>query len=450
MKSVFERIDRNYMEYIKELQTLVRQPSVSAKGEGIEQCASLVKELLEKRGINARILRREGANPLVFGEIRVRGAEKTLLFYNHYDVQPPEPLELWKYPPFSGELVNGRVYGRGAADDKGEIISRLAAVDSILQSEPSLPLNYKFVIEGEEEVGSQNLLSYARENRELFKAEAGIWEFGGIDTKGRPILRLGMKGLLYVELSAKGPNRDLHSSLAAIVESPVWKLIWALSTLKDQKDNITIEGWYDDIRPLSEYERELLEQYPYDEEGVRESIGVDHFINGLKGYELKEKLIAKPTCNICGVWAGYTGNGSKTVLPAEARAKLDFRLVPDQDPEKLKDLLRKHLDKHGFKDVNIEYMEGEKAARVSPKEKISLAARKAALPVYGMEALIELSSAATGPLYVFSDELRIPCVAIGTGHPEDAQHSPNESKRIDTFIAGTKWVAQTIYNFAEE
>jgi acetylornithine deacetylase/succinyl-diaminopimelate desuccinylase-like protein len=446
--SILKKIEDRQMDYVKELQTLVRQPSVSATGLGINECASLVKEILEKRGISSTILRIKDANPLVYGEVRVRGAKKTLLFYNHYDVQPPEPLELWGHGAFSGDVDNGRVYGRGAADDKGEIVSRLAVFDSFADHLEDLGLNFKFVIEGEEEIGSQNLLEYARQNKERFSADSGIWEFGGVDTKGRPVVRLGMKGLLYVELMAKGAKRDLHSSLAAIVESPVWRLVRALHTLKDSEDNITIEGWYDKVRPLFEYERILLEKYPFDEEGAKSSYGVSSFINNLTGFELKKKLIAMPTCNICGIWAGYTGKGSKTVLPSEARAKIDFRLVPDQDPDELKVLLRKHLDSKGFRDIEVYYTEGEKAARVNPNEPISQAAIKAAFQVYSTEGLVEISSPATGPLYVFTDELKVPCVAIGTGHPDDAQHSPNESKSIDSFIKGTKWVAQTVYNYA--
>ena len=445
-----KNIEDRHMDYVKELQTLIRQPSISATGTGINECASLVKELLERRGISSTILKIENANPLVYGEARSKGAKKTLLFYNHYDVQPPEPIELWKHDPFSGDIDDGRVYGRGAADDKGEIISRLAVADSFLDYLDQLGLNFKFVIEGEEEIGSQNLLAYARQNKEMFSADSGIWEFGGVDTKGRPVVRLGMKGLLYVELSAKGPKRDLHSSLAAIVESPVWRLVKALNTLKDSEDDITIPGWYDRIRPLFDYERSLLEKYPFDEEGAKSSYGISSFINNLTGFELKKKLITMPTCNICGIWAGYTGKGSKTVLPSEARAKIDFRLVPEQDPEELKILLRKHLDSKGFSDIEIDYMEGERAARVNPKEPISLAAIKAASQVYATEGFVEISSSATGPLYIFTDELKIPCVAIGTGHPDDAQHSPNESKRIDSFIKGTKWVAQTVYNYATD
>jgi len=450
IESVLQNIQSNHMEYITDLQKLVRQPSVSAKGEGIRECASLVKELLEKRGINARILELEGANPVVYGEVIVKGAKKTVLFYNHYDVQPAEPFDLWKAPPFSGELIDGRVFGRGAADDKGEIMSRIAVVDSYLRTGRDPPCSFKFVIEGEEEVGSGNLHRYAEKYRELFSADAGIWEFGGVDTRGRPLLRLGMKGLLYVEITIRGAKRDLHSSLAAVVPSPAWEMIRLLNSLKSQDDRITIKGWEDRVVPLKDWEKKLLEEYPFDEAGSLENYGLKQFINGLTGYELKEKLFTKPTCNICGIQAGYQGPGSKTVLPNEIRVKLDFRLVPEQDPEELARLLREHLDREGFGDAQLAIMEGEPAARVSPEQPIALAARAAARKVYGMDALVELSSPATGPLYVLTKNLGTPCAAIGTGHPDDSQHSPNESKRLDTFITGTKWVAQTVHNFATD
>jgi acetylornithine deacetylase/succinyl-diaminopimelate desuccinylase-like protein len=441
-------IEANYMDYISDLQRLVRQPSVSAKGEGIAECASLVRETLERRGIKARILKLDKANPLVYGELAVRGASKTVLFYNHYDVQPAEPFDLWKVPPFSGELIENKVYGRGAADDKGEIMSRIAVVDSFMKTGKDPPCSFKFVIEGEEEIGSVNLHRYAESYKDLFKADAGIWEFGGVDTKQRPLLRLGMKGMLYVEITLRGANRDLHSSLAAIVPSPVWRMMRLLNSLKAEDDRITIPGWEDKVVPLKDWERKILEDYPYDEQGALESYGLKQFINGLTGLPLKEKLFTKPTCNICGIYSGYQGPGSKTVLPNEIRAKLDFRLVPEQDPDELAALLRTHLQRLGYGDAELICMEGEPAARVSPDEPIARSARSAAKRFYGMPALIELSSPATGPLYVFTKNLGIPCAAIGTGHPDDMQHSPNESKRLDTFVKGSKWVAQTVYYFA--
>ncbi len=446
--SLEERIQKRKEYYITQLQRLVRQPSVSAKNEGIRDCALLLKEIMEEHGITTRLLEIPNANPVVYGEVRVRGSSKTLLFYNHYDVQPAEPVELWRYPPFSATLIDGRIYGRGAADDKGEILSRLAAVDAYLASGKDPPCSFKFVIEGEEEIGSINLPRYAEKYRDLFQADSGIWEFGGIDNRGRPIVSLGMKGILYVELLAKGPARDLHSSLSAIVENPAWRLVRAISSFKDHKDNISIKGWNDRIRKLTEDEKRLLDTFPYDEEEVKKSYGIASFINDLSGYALKEKLYTQPTCNICGIWSGYQGPGSKTVLPSEAHAKLDFRLVPDQDPEELSLLLRKHLDENGFSDVQIVYKEGEPAARISHKERIAIAAAKAGKKAYGVESILSVSSAGTGPMYIFSKELAVPCVGIGTGHPDDAQHSPNESKRIDTFVNGTKWVAYTIQEFA--
>jgi acetylornithine deacetylase/succinyl-diaminopimelate desuccinylase-like protein len=447
-EAVLENISKNYMEYISDLQKLVKQPSVSASGEGIEECASILKEIMESRGIRSRLLRIKGANPVVYGEVLARGAEKTLLFYNHYDVQPPDPVDLWNFPPYSAMISDGRVYGRGAADDKGEIASRLAVVDSFLRSGKDPPCNFKFLVEGEEESGSVHLPEYARTFKELFSADAGLWEFGGVDTLGRPVVRLGMKGILYVELVARGPARDLHSSLAAVVDNPAWRLVNALGTLRSDDGSILIDGWIDSVRSLLDYERKLLEDFPYDEEGALKNYGVKSFINGLTGLPLRKRLQTEPTCNICGIWSGYTGPGSKTVLPAEARAKLDFRLVPDQDPQELFGLLRKHLDSKGYADIQISSMEGEPAARVSPEQPIARSSRSAARKVYGKEALVELSSPVTGPLYVFTRDLQIPFAAIGTGHPEDAQHSPNESKRLDTFVSGTKWVAQTVYNFS--
>lgn len=440
-----EYVDSHQDHAVKELIRLASQPSVSATGEGIQECAQLTRELLEERGISVRILKLSNANPLVFGEIRSReNSGKTLLFYNHYDVQPPDPLELWESPPFKPTLRDGKLYGRGVADDKGELISRIHATEALLKTEGDVPCNLRFIFEGEEEIGSTHLHEYLREYPELFKADAVLWEFGGVNARDMPEIILGVKGILYVELTTRGAKRDAHSSLGAIIQNPAWRLVWALNSIKDASGKILIPGWYADVRPFGSEELKLLDKEFFDEEAYKQDLGIKGFMNGLTGLELKKARAGGPTCTICGLYSGYTGKGSKTVLPSTAMAKIDFRLVPDQDPEDLVSKLRNHLAQKGFSDLDVTYSEGELAARTAPHESIVSAAALAAKRVYGIEPMISVSSAATGPMYLFKP----PKIAIGCAYPFVCQHSPNEHIRLDLFAKGINWIAETINLFA--
>ena len=342
---------------------LCRQPSVSAQNLGLEECARLVKTMMEEVGLQAEILPLTEGPPVVFGRYERPRAQKTLVFYNHYDVQPPEPLELWESDPWAAEIRDGRVYARGAADNKANIASRLSVVDALLKTQGELPCNLIWVVEGEEETGSPHFQEFIERYGSRVQGHGAIWEFGGLDYGDVPAVTLGLKGMLYVELSVKTLGRDAHSANAAIAENPAWRLIRALSTIQDGLGNITVEGWYDDVRPFTPEELEALEREPLDEEQLRRDLGISQFLRGLTGLELKKALAGAPTANIAGLWSGYTGEGHKTVLPAEAHAKMDFRLVPDQDPKKLAQLLREHLEKHGFGDVELQIQAETPAAR---------------------------------------------------------------------------------------
>ena len=246
MKSVFAHIDRHAQSYIAALQRLVRQPSISAQGIGLEACAALVAEMLQEIGAQVQVLRLPGAAPLVYGEIKGT-SPKTLLIYEHYDVQPPDPLEEWICDPFGAEVRDGKIYGRGAADTKGNLVARMCAVQALREVTGRVPLRVKFLVEGEEEIGSPHLRQYAQAHPALFEADGCLWESGGKDHQEIPNLYLGVKGIVYVELEARGAVRDLHSSLGTIVPNPAWRLVWALATLKDKDERIRIEGFYDDV-----------------------------------------------------------------------------------------------------------------------------------------------------------------------------------------------------------
>jgi len=436
---------------ISDLQTLIRQPSVSAKNEGIEECAKLVKKILKKSGISSEILRlKNGIAPIVYGEVKSKkNNSRTLLFYNHYDVQPAEPFELWDDPPFSGKLKGNKIFGRGSSDDKGELITRIKAVESYLQTTGDVPCNIKFVIEGEEETGSAHIDEYLKKFQKKFTCDGIIWEFGYVDSKNRPIIGLGMKGLLFVELSVKESKRDAHSSLAVLIKNPAWRLIEAISTLRDSSGKILIKDWYREVQPFSKKELEIISQEPFDEKSFKEEYGIKSFIANKKGLDVKKALVGDVTCNIAGLISGYTGNGAKTVLPGDALVKIDFRLVPQMDPKKQAQRLKDYLQSKGFSDVKIKIFHGEAASRTNPFDPFVSKIQQAAEGSFGT-SILNVSNAGTGPMHSFHKYLKAPCVSIGSTYMFSRIHSPNEYTRVDLLKKTTKCICLIMDKFGQD
>ena len=434
---------------LKDLQTLINQPSISAKNEGIEECSILVSKMLKNAGVSSEILRlNKNAAPLVFGEVRSKSnPSTTLLFYNHYDVQPIEPIEEWDDPPFSGRIIGNKIFGRGASDDKGELITRIKAVEAYLKEYNDVPCNIKFCIEGEEENGSENIEAYLKKFKEKFSCDGVIWEFGYVDTKNRPIVGLGMKGLLYVELSANESIRDVHSSFAPIIKNPAWRLIDALKTLRASDGKILIKGWHDDITPLSKNDLKIIQREPFNANDFKKEYGIKEFVANKNSFEAKKALVAGPTCNIAGIESGYTGDGAKTVLPSSAKVKIDFRLVPKMDPKKQVKLLQRHLKKNGYADITIKVLNAEAAARTSTKEKIVDVVCDSAKQIFG-DYILNVSNAGTGPMHAFVNVLNAPCVSIGSSFIFCRMHSPNEFAKIDLLNKTTKCLCMLIENFS--
>jgi acetylornithine deacetylase/succinyl-diaminopimelate desuccinylase-like protein len=445
----FEKyVSENLNAFAKDIITLASQPSVSARKEGIEECAELVERMLRETGATTKVLRMEGAAPLVFGELKSSRSNKTIMFYNHYDVQPEEPIELWKSPPFKPEIRDGRIYGRGVSDDKGELVSRLKIVESYLKTSGEPPCSIKFCFEGEEETGSVHLGDYISHNADLFKADAMVWEYGTVDTKGTPMVTLGVKGMIYFEFVIRSLSQDAHSSYAAILPSAPWRLVRLLNVLKDENERVLVPGWYDGVTTLAEDELAVLQEMPFDGAEFRETYGVREFLGGMGDDQAKKALVQRPTGNIAGIWAGYTGPGSKTVLPKEIHAKMDFRLVPDQDPEDLWKKLRAYLDGNGFADVEMELESMEPAARTSYKDQFAQAAIKAAEKVYSKKPIIELGSPGTGPLYLFTRRYNMPSVDIGVSAVDGGIHAPNENVKLANIEKGINWIAETMERFS--
>jgi acetylornithine deacetylase/succinyl-diaminopimelate desuccinylase-like protein len=450
MNEILKHVDKNISHLIKDLQVLIRQPSVSAKNQGIAECAKLVSNTLKNSGISSELLcLKKGVAPIVFGEVKSKkNPNKTLLFYNHYDVQPVEPLDLWDDDPFSGKVKGNKIFGRGAADDKGELITRIKAVESFLKTTGDVPCNIKFVIEGEEEIGSTNIEAYLKRFRQKFSCDGVIWEFGYVDSKNRPIIGLGMKGLLYAELSIKESIRDAHSSLAVIIKNPAWRLVEALKTLRDSSGKILIKDWYREVAPFSKSDLKLLRKEPFDENSFKKEYGIKGFVNNKRGLEVKKALAGDPTCNIAGLVSGYTLEGAKTVLPSSVLAKIDFRLVPNMDPKKQFARLQKHLKQKGFSDIKIKMYHGEAASRTNPSDPFVAQIKEAAKESFG-DFIVNVSNAGTGPMHSFVKVLGAPCISIGSTFMFSRIHSPNEFARIDLLRKTTKCMCLIMDKFSK-
>jgi len=445
-----KHVDSNMGNLISDLQTLIRQPSVSAKNEGIEDCAKLVKKTLDKAGIRAEILRlKKGVAPIVYGEIKSKkNNSKTLMFYNHYDVQPAEPFELWDDPPFSGKLKGNKIFGRGSTDDKGELVTRIKAVEAHLKTTGDVPCNIKFVIEGEEETGSAHIDQYLKKYKKKFACDGVIWEFGYVDSKNRPIVGLGMKGLLFMELSVKESIQDAHSSLAVLIQNPAWRLIEAVKTLRDSDGKILIKDWYRDVKPFSKKDLEIIKKEPFDEKFFKKEFGIKSFVANKTGLDAKKALIGGATCNIAGFVSGYAGTGAKTVLPGSALVKIDFRLVPQMDPKKQILRFRAHLKSKGFSDVKIKVFHGEAASRTDPSDPFVSQVKESADESFG-SSILNISNAGTGPMHSFVENLSAPCISIGSTYMFSKIHSPNEFARVDLLKKTTKCICLIMDKFAK-
>lgn len=434
---------------LSELKTFCSQPSIAAQNIGMDESSQMVLTMLESRGFSGKIYKTEGY-PVVVAE-RKGLIDKTLLFYNHYDVQPPEPLDLWTSPPFEPQERDGKVFGRGISDDKGHFTSRLLAIDALLHENEELPCNIKFILEGEEEIGSVHLPEFIKNHQDLLSADACIWEFGGVDHRDIPMQYLGLRGICYVELSVTTAQMDVHSGLGgSIFPNAAWRLVWALNSLKDSQEKILLPGFYDDVVPPTTRDIAMLSALPPVAEEYRSRYGINEF---LKDYPdetaLKLASIFEPTCTICGLTSGYQGKGSKTVLPAQASAKVDFRLVPDQTPRKVLEQLRRHLDEEGFSDIKIEFLGGGPAARTDPDHPFVKMVVETSTEAFGQQMELVPMVGGSGPNYEFVHTLKLPVVTTGIGYPGGNAHAPDENIRIDLYLKGAKHVARIIQAFGQ-
>jgi acetylornithine deacetylase/succinyl-diaminopimelate desuccinylase-like protein len=449
LQKTFGWVDAHYDEMLSDLKSLVRQPSVSAQKLGLEECANLVVEMMQRDGLDARAYPLVGGPPVVIGFMPPQGSQKTLAAYAHYDVQPPEPLEKWHYPPFGAEIDQGRLWGRGASDNKSGLLAFIKAAKAWRVAGGGLPVGLRFIFEGEEEIGSPHLGPFVQSHPQLFQADAMHCLDGWINGSEQSAeIDLGLKSVLYVELVSRGAKMDLHSLNAPLVPQPAWELVRALNTLVDEKRHILIEDWYEGLWQLGEEEQSQLEENArrLDLNLLKKEWGLAEFALGRDGIDAIRARAYEPTCNIAGLTSGYQGPGSKTIVPCEARAKIDFRLPPALDPEKAVKKLRKHLDNHGFGQIEIEIdIIPEPPYKISVKEDISQAVIEAASLVFGKMPVVNgVSAEGTILKHVW-----MPTVLTGFAQPDCNLHAPDESIDLAHYIRGIKYAAAIMWAYSK-
>jgi acetylornithine deacetylase/succinyl-diaminopimelate desuccinylase-like protein len=443
-----ERVDSYRDDLLGELEEFLRMPSISARkdgGTGFRECAEWVAKKLEEAGAASRTMETEG-HPVVYAE--VGEGDKTLLSYGHYDVQPPEPLELWETEPFQPTVRDGSLYARGVADDKGDVLARIQALRLYSEVHGPPPFKLKFLIEGEEEVGSPNLAPFVRANAGLLAADACLWEGSMKDQSGRPLIYCGTKGLAYVELRACGSTHDLHSMYGGIAPNPAWRLVQALRTIKDENGNVTLDGLDELAEEPSEKDLEAIRNIPFDDEELKKSWGVESFDRNLSREEALREMLLRPTANIAGFSSGYTGPGSKTIVPGRAFVKMDFRLVAGQSPGSVVELIRSHLRKRGFDDIEVIDLHGVEAAKTPVDSPIVRTALETWTDLGHEDAVVYPTIGGSGPTSLIATELGIPTIMTGSVANTDSRlHSPNEWVRLGDYFEAISYFAHFFERF---
>jgi acetylornithine deacetylase/succinyl-diaminopimelate desuccinylase-like protein len=435
LPDVIATVDAHRDDLLTDLFRLLRQPSISAQDIGIRECAAIEEDLLRKAGLDTRIIE-TGGEPFVYGEWLGAPGKPTILFYGHYDVQPPEPLDLWESPPFEPTIRDGRIYARGVADNKAQHFSHIAAIWAWMTATGSLPVNVKVLLEGEEESGSPAFHDAVVANQDLLRADLVYMSDGPVSDIRYPQIAFGVRGMLYIELRAKGPNRDLHSGhWGGVAPNPVWTLVHALGTMVDVNNRVTIEGYYDNVTEPTPGARAAMEALPFDVQSILAGAGIDR-LPPPDDLPYADRIMAQPTFNLSGLNGGYGGPGSKTIIPSTAVAKIDMRLVPDQTPDEIWEKVARHVEKHcpGVEPVRLR---GGVLPSYTPVEHpLAEPIRKAVEFGFGERPIdIPIVGASLGEA-VWTKTLGIPAIHVPYGAPEQANHSPNENYRIERLWQG--------------
>ena len=437
-------IDQNKDRFLTELFDLLRIPSVSADSrhkEDVRKAAEYVVQKLKEAGAdNVQLMETKG-HPIVFGEKIVDASRPTVLVYGHYDVQPPDPLDLWNSPPFEPTVRDGKIYARGSCDDKGQFYMHIKAFE-IMMKQKLLTCNIKFMIEGEEEVGSENLGTFVKENKAKLKADVILISDTSLISLDQPSITAGLRGLSYMEVEVTGPNRDLHSGVyGGAVANPANVLSKMIASLHDENGRVTIPGFYDKVAELSATEREAINKAPFSLDEYKKELGIEE-VSGEKGYTTLERTGIRPTLDVNGIWGGYTGEGAKTVLPGKASAKISMRLVPNQSPSEITELFTKHFLSLAPKSVKVKITahHGGEAA-VTPTDSTAFKAASSAFEeVWGKKPIPTRDGGSIPIVALFKKELGLDTVLMGFGLDTDALHSPNEHYGIKNFLIGIETI----------
>jgi acetylornithine deacetylase/succinyl-diaminopimelate desuccinylase-like protein len=442
MENLINYIDENNVRFINELIEFLKIPSVSNNAENksdIENCAKWLKNHIESIGFEKVDIYNTPGHPIVYAEYLDAGKNKpTVLIYGHYDVQPVDPIELWTNPPFEPTIKDGKIFARGTTDDKGQLFIHLKSLETYFKNESALPINVKIIFEGEEEIGSVNLVKFLQDNKELLKCNIVVISDTSMYGKGLPSICYGLRGLAYLQIDVTGPNRDLHSgSYGGAIDNPINALSEIISKLKNEDGKILIDGFYDDVIPLNEKEREEFKRLPFNEEEFKKDLEI-YELFGEKGYTTTERLSARPTLDCNGIWGGYQGEGAKTVLPAKAGAKISMRLVPNQEPKKVAKLFIDYINKiapNSIK-INVTDLHGGKPS-VTPIDTPAIKAAIKALKMgYGVEPVFMKEGGSIPIVNSFKEILNADTVLLGFGLPDENAHSPNEHLDLDNFHKG--------------
>ncbi|MFC7525952.1 dipeptidase [Parapedobacter sp. GCM10030251] len=453
MKTIKAYVEANQQRFLDELFELLRFPSVSADpaySDDVRRTAAYVAQKLRDAGAENVEICATAGHPIVYGEKIIAPDKPTVLVYGHYDVQPPDPLDLWETPPFEPTVRDGKIFARGACDDKGQFYMHVKAFE-LMQATDTLACNVKFMIEGEEEVGSDNLGIFVKANKERLAADVVLISDTAMISLDTPSLETGLRGLSYVEVEVIGPNRDLHSGVyGGAVANPVTVLAQLIASLHDQNNRITIPGFYDDVVELSEQERESLNAAPFNEAEYKADLGIKA-LWGESGYTTIERTGIRPTLELNGIWAGYTGKGAKTVLPSKANAKISMRLVPNQDPDKITALFTKHFESLApeYVTVKVTPHHGGQPA-VTPTDSVAYrAAEKAIEEAFGKKPIPTRGGGSIPIVSLFENELGLKTVLMGFGLDSDNLHSPNEKYDIANYLKGIETIPLFHKYFAE-
>ena len=441
MENIVSYINSNREKYVEELKDFLRIPSISTLAENkadMLTAAEFVAGKLREAGLeNVKIIETKG-HPLVYADWLKAPGKPTVLVYGHYDVQPVDPINLWDSPPFEPTIRDGKIYARGATDDKGQMYMHIKSVEAYFKTVGKLPINLKFIIEGEEEIGSGNLDEFVNKNQEMLKCDSVLISDTSLYGPGVPTLTYGLRGLCYMEVAVTGPNRDLHSgTFGGGVDNPINVLAEMISKLKDNNGKIKIPGFYKDVVNLTKKERENFKTLPFSEKQYAKTLGVKE-LKGEKGYSTLERVWARPSLDCNGIFGGFTGEGAKTVLPSKATAKISMRLVPNQDPKKIAKLFKSYINKIAPKTVKVEAstLHGAYPIATSLDDKATLSAAAALAKVFGKKTVFMREGGSIPIVVTFAKKLKAAPVLLGMGLNSENLHSPNEHFNLNHFHLG--------------